>query len=744
LHRFRNGAFEKFTIKEGLSSDRVWTILEDHEGSLWIGTYGGGLNRLKSGKVTMYTSQEGMPNDFVRAILQEPDGTFWIGTEGGLSHYSNGAFHNYTAQDGLSHNVVWAIARDSGGSLWIGTYGGGVSRMQKGRFSAYNTASGLSNNFVHCVIADSHDRIWIGTNGGGLNLLENGKFQVYDTAHGLSNNTIRSILEDRSGKIWIGTYGGGLNVLSDGRIETITRRDGLASDFVLSIHQSADDSLWIGTYGGGVSRIRNRSIATFNTKTGLPDDVIYQVLEDGPNLWFSSNRGIFFIPKTSFDQQSSPLRYTLFNASDGMRSSECNSGSPGGVRSSDGRIWFPTIRGLAMIDPSRIRQNGIPPPIVLEKLTLGEENAILPDDISRNHVLPPGTRNLEFHYTALSYLVPEKVRFQYKLEGFDPGWIDAGDRRAAYYTHLPPGNYTFRVKGSNNDGVWNELKDPVRITMSPHFYQTGWFLVLSAATVVFLTAFAHRRRVRRIQAERKHLEKVVRERTRDLQLTAEKLEAALVIKEKQEQELIQLHTQAELDAVRARIHPHFLFNSLNSIAALTASDSSKAETMIEKLSEFYRYVLQASRSQFIRLSEELAMIESYLEIEKVRLGERLAYDIRCRVEAEAYWIPGLLIQPLVENSVHHGIIPKLGRGRIEIVAESCGDGSLRLAVADDGIGFRKEDTGRGYGLSSIRERLRLLYKDDASIRIQHQQGVQIEIVLPIAAGRVHAVADSHC
>jgi len=286
---------------------------------------------------------------------------------------------------------------------------------------------------------------------------------------------------------------------------------------VFSIHRDGQGTLWFGTYGGGLNRYRDGEFRHVGSKDGLYDDVVYVILEDqAGNLWMTGNKGVFRVSKRDFDDvvsgRADRVDSPFYGVADGMKSRECNGGLQwAGYETADGRMWFPTIRGAVTVDPNRLPVNPVPPPVYVEKLVVdGEE---LPAD---RVDLGPGAEKLEFHYTGLSYAVPEKVHFRYMLEGYDREWVDAGTRRVAYYTHLAPGEYVFHVHASNNDGLWNDAGARLVFSKTPHFYETGGFAA-SVAALIGVTLFgAYRQRIRVLRKRQRELEDLVELRTREL------------------------------------------------------------------------------------------------------------------------------------------------------------------------------------------------------------------------------------
>jgi signal transduction histidine kinase/ligand-binding sensor domain-containing protein/CheY-like chemotaxis protein len=558
LNRLNDGKLTIYTTSNGLSSDAVSAIYQDRHRNLWIGTDGGGLNRFSDGKFTRYTTTEGLSDNAVLSIYEDREGSLWVGTNGGgLNRFREGKFTPFTTKEGLSSNAIWSVYESSDGSLWIGTHGKGLNRLKDGQVTVYTTKQGLANDVVRSIYEGRDGSLWIGTYGG-LSRLQNGKFVTYTTKNGLAHDIVRSIQEDTDGSLWIGTQGG-LSHFKDGRFTTYTNEDGLLYDVVRVVRKSADGSLWIGTYGGlsrwqdgrfttfttaewfnksvcaidedtdgtlwigtigaGLGRLKNGKLMICTAKDGLFDDIVYQILDDGKGyLWMSCNKGIFRTSKKELNDfaegRIKAITSVAYGKAEGMANSECNGGSqPAGWRTRDGKLWFPTIKGVVAIDPNNLKTNDLPPPVVIEQVIVDEKSI----DLRQNAQLPPGKGELEFQYTALSLLVPEKVRFKYKLEGFDRDWVNAGTRRIAYYTNIPPGSYRFRVIACNNDGVWNETGAAFAFHLKPHFYQTDLFFALSVLGIVATGIGVYRLRLGRMKARQQELVLLVNERTQELQ-----------------------------------------------------------------------------------------------------------------------------------------------------------------------------------------------------------------------------------
>ncbi len=598
------GKATRYTVAQGLSSNRILALFQGRGGSIWVGTDGGGLNRIRDGKVTVYGKPQGLPNNSVVSIEQGQAGEIWVGTDGsGMVRMKDGRFTPYSTAQGLSNDVVLCLYKDREENLWIGTDGGGLNRLKRREFLSYTTNDGLSHNQATSILQSRDGSVWIGTAGGGLNRLKDGKFSTFTTRNGLSSNLVRAMLEDQNGDLWVGTDGAGLNLLRNGRVTTypykaglsnevilslaqdrkgslwigtalglrrldrsaagaipiaglehsvimsllasrdgslwvgsidqglmrlqggkwrrFTTQDGVPDDFVVSMYEDAEGTLWLGTNGGGLGRYRAGRFAVVTSQQGLFDDTILQILEDNQgNLWMSSNHGVFRAEKRRLDEvadhQISSADSFRYGKADGMKSAECTGNSqPAGWKTRDGRLWFPTVKGVAIVDPSRLGSNTKPPPVAIEELIADKKFSALGREIS----LPPGTAQVELHFTGLSFVAPERVRFRYTLEGLDAGWIDAGTRRIAYYTNLPPGRYRFRVIACNNSGLWNEDGASISFSVQPHFYQRSPFYAGCGLLIALACTALYRKRIARIRANERRLSDLVDARTLELKQT---------------------------------------------------------------------------------------------------------------------------------------------------------------------------------------------------------------------------------
>ncbi|MEN8221618.1 MAG: two-component regulator propeller domain-containing protein [Acidobacteriota bacterium] len=516
--RYTENKLHHYSEKNGLSDNQVSKILEDKEGSIWIATSRGGINKLSDGKFVSLTSLQGLINDKVNSIFQDGKNTFWIGTDGGLSIISDGKFVRSNITRYLRGVRIRHINKDSTGRMWISTYSDfGMVTYHKDKIIKFTARDGLSSNRCRVSIEDSAKNIWIGT-PNGLNMIGSGsEIRTFTKKNGLSDNYILSLFEDSEQKLWITTNGGGISVLSRGRFSTLKARDGLPSNIVFRVHEDRDKIFWIST-SGGLSRYDGKSFFNYSKSNGLPDNAVFQVLEDGKGrMWLTAEQGIYIASKKSLNriakERSGSIKVTLYNNLDGL----LDSPTPvsWAITTNEGKNMFSTLMGVATIDTLNIPINEKPPSLLIEMIRV-DNRSYSPAQIK---LLSPNYKRLTFAYTALSYVIPHKVQYKYKLEGFDEEWSGLTTTREVSYTTLPPGNYVFKVKAVNNDGVWNVGNVQIPFSQKPFFYQTLWFYIAIILSLIGIIALVLGLRIINLRKRSDELEKQVAERTAELRTT---------------------------------------------------------------------------------------------------------------------------------------------------------------------------------------------------------------------------------
>lgn len=456
----------------------------DREGNTWLGTEASGVTVLRRQPFESFSDRAAGLDDQVRCVYRDRRDVLWLGTNAhGLIKYTNGEFQRITAKQGLSSNVIVSLGEDANGDLLVGTPDG-LNRMHDGRVKVMTSSDGLPDDFVRSIHTDADGTVWIGTRRG-LSRISDGHFQTFTHADGLGSDLIGSLVRDAAGRLWIATLGG-LSEYDGTRFANFTTANGLSSNVITALHVDAKGVLWVGTQGGGLNRYLNGVMQPVNVP-GVPE-VIYGIAEDlQGKLWLASDSGI-----VRFDRGEA----VSYGVSDGLRVNECSGGGhPTVANGKDGGIWFATLKGVSLLR-TRAHFNEMPPPVVIESVAI--DNRVL--EGQREIDVAPGSNRLVFSYAALSYSAPQKTTFQYRLEGFDKNWVDAGNSRTAFYTNLGPGHYTFHVIARNGDGIWNKQGATAGIHMLPHFYQTWWFAALMLLPIAGASYGVYRWRVARVEA----------------------------------------------------------------------------------------------------------------------------------------------------------------------------------------------------------------------------------------------------
>jgi len=479
---------------------KVRSFLVDREGNLWVGTNGMGLIRLRRAPLIAYGKKEGFSDSGFNAVFQDREGRIWLGGDS-LYWFDGHQFHLFP---GVAN--VRAIAQTRDGDLWFGGYGG-LRRYSSGVLSDFK----LEAPDVRAIHQDREGTLWIGAlmeeHPGGLYRFREGKL---DHIPGVSD--VNQIIEDREGGLWVAGIKE-LLYMRDGKIIRYDQKQGLP-DRSVDIHQDSTGTLWIASYGGGLTRLRDGGLKAITTKNGLPNNMLAGMLEDSRgNLWISSTQNIVCLSLKELndlaDGKISSIVPVSYGVAEGMRSSESDVGSPAGLQTNDGRIWFATMRGVVAIDPAA--GNHLSPPLVVEEAWANK----LPLAGKRRTSVSPGNSTLDFRFTALSFSAPDKLHFKYRLEPFDKDWVDAGTRRTAHYTNMDPGEYSFHVVAANNFGIWSDQEASVRFVLLPHFYQTNWFRALCAASMLILLWCGYQFRIRQLAHQfNMRLEERISERTR--------------------------------------------------------------------------------------------------------------------------------------------------------------------------------------------------------------------------------------
>ena len=764
LARLENGIFQP--IPDDLGRLPIRVLASDSHGMIWASIAGGGLWRIEpgTGQVSQLPPENGRPVPNIEQIFEDREGNIWLATSEGLERLSDVKFVNYTTREGLPSDIVGTVASGSLGRIWIGTSSGLAcltnDKIERIPLGSRNEPVRME---VTSLYEDPQGVLWFGTRDGTLHRLENGQDQRIATlnseggpgyATGMGNN--------RAGDLLVGTNGAGLQEFRDGQlVKTLSSADGLRERSIYSLTIDGDDTVWIGTtpgldmlrgsrisvpgenaeilskttivstytdadgtvWAGGINGLYRLKAGKWAPVAFRPDErrlgpeFCCLLEDDNGNLWSSGSRGIFCAPKRAlndfFDGKRSSVDCKAFGKADGLKSPDSgNLYFPVGCRSADGRLWFGTMGGLAVVDPNHLQFNSLLPPVQIEQLVVDSTHVFPSRPGNHSIELGPGAHHLEFDYAALSFTAPEKVRFKYRLDGFDKDWIDAGTNTEAYYTNLSAGIYRFRVIACNNDGLWvpEEAAAATTIVVQPHFYQTIWFAVLCAGACVLAVWLLWRWRLQQILEERTRL-------ARELHDTVARGTVGLVWR---------------LEATK-NLAKKMHFDPM--LASLDEASKLARENLKET-----RRAMRALRSGVLETNVSLP---SALEAVLNRTADGTQLCRQFKVLGVPYRIGSAWEQALVritEESLTNTL--KHARASEFNVELNYRPEELRLRLRDDGIGFdykpcagstktAPDESGMssGLGLVGIKERARRL---GGTIRITScpGNGTTIEVIVP--------------
>ena len=697
LVRFKDGKFKIFGAAEGLSDNHIFSVFKDREGTIWLAT-DKGLNRLRRQIISSLSKADGLAENEVYPILRAKDGSVYIGTTGGLSHYKDGKFSriNLRFADSLrAEPSIQSLWEDADGRLWVGALGGlfvvenGKARRLEGLFDGVRTVSAIHS--------DRFGNIWLGTEYEGVVQYKDNKVVAkYSIAQGLPSTDIKAIYEAKNGKLWFGTYGG-ISVAEceaenlNCRIKTYTTADGLASNSVRSIYEDADGVFWIGTYDGGLSRLKDGRFFNFNTGNSLFSNGVFATVEDERgNFWMSSNKGIFRASKQTLndfaDGKLDHYESFAYGKSDGMLSTECNGGrQPSWMKTEDGKIWFPTLEGVAIVDPNNLEINLLPPPVEIESVSVDRENV----DFSQTVKIEPSNIYLDIKYTGISFIKSDQIPFRYKLEGLDDEWVDAGTKREVNFTRLPPGEFTFKVIAANSDGVWNTEGKSFKLVVYAPFYKTWRFWAILLVALAGIGFLVYRFRVKQLRKINESQEAFSRRLIESQE--AERKRIAQELHDGLGQNLLIIKNRAVLGL---RVDGKDEQFSEIQDSATDALNEVRAISYNLRPLHLERLGLTSTIEEMIEEIEEISSIKINCHIEPI--------DDLFTPENEINFYR--VVQECLNNVVKHS---SAEIAAVEIYRER---GQVFLKVKDNGCGFDPNEVGKrhGLGLNGISERVKIL------------------------------------
>lgn len=698
----------------------------DDEENLWFATDRDGLYRARKRFITSMSTAEGLSDNNVYPVFEDPaDGKIWVGMTFGAAYFENGRFRNFN----ILASPVDSIGKGPDGRILIGT--GGVLRVRDGAgFVPFLQGRLPVRQGLNAIHTDRENALWVGGDGG-LTRIVGDEIVNFEPGGNLAENDVKVIINAREGGLWIGAYAA-LYRYKDGRFTRWTAPEGLRANTIRSLYEDAEGALWIGSYDSGLTRFKDGVFTQYQTADGLFDDGAFQILEDdNRNFWISSNRGIYRVRKDELNEFADGKRASVtsiaYGKSDGMLNVECNGGrSPAGIRTRDGRLLFPTQDGIAVIDPSKTRVNPNPPPVAIEDFRV--ENRPVEPVVLRNAVadakspirVEPSQQNFEVKYTALSLIGSENLRFRYKLDGLDPDWIEAGSRRTAYYSYVPPGDYTFRVIAANSDGIWNNEGKSFRIRVLPPFYRTWWFWGLSGLIVFGVTYFGYQRRIAGIERQRLAQQNFSRQLIASQE--AERKRIAGELHDSLGQRLVIINNLALMFLGAKKKDDTSRIEQISAETNL-AIDEVKAISYNLRPYQLDRIGLTKAIEAIVRSAQEASAIDFELEID----------DIDGFFDSDNEINFYRIVQEGVSNILKHS---RATEGRVEIKRSGR---VLDLTISDNGRGFAsvgeiddpdsRQSKSSGFGLIGMRERAQLLGGRIAIRSSANTEGTVIQIVI---------------
>ena len=725
--------FKYLDESDGLANNHVRNMVEDHWGNFWFGTSGGGVSKYSGQQFIHYNKKNGLRGDQVYAITKDTAENFWLsaGTRG-VSFFDGKKFTHYGVDSGFLDVKSKALLVDDSSRVWIGTEGRGIALFARDTFRFFSNEEGLGGNYIRDIVQDQKGRIWVATAGDGITLINVFKskilppprplglpdslyhpppiryedyltFDIYRRGKaGLASNRINDLHLDREGRLWFATRDNGLGFFKDDKtIYTISSSDGLLDNNIRSLVEDDFGNLWIGTSSQGICKIKlyidSIKVENFEEENNeLRSKNIYQLIfDDNQNLWVGSEVGV---DQIKFDENQNIKSSKHYGKAAGFVGIETCQNAV--IKDSLGNLWFGTINGLTKYNPKSATNNPVPPIVNITSVQLDykpiEETAFEKFANPRGGILPglelPWDQNsIEFEFQGINHSNPDKVNYQWKLQGFSEEWTPPRPRNVASFPGLPPNDYTFFLRALNEDGVANEVPIEISFKITPPFWQTWWFRLVGVLLGILIIGWIIKSRIDGIRKEKEKLE--------------------------MEKNLLSL----EQKALQLQMNPHFIFNALNSIQSLISQkDNKTARYQLAKFSKLMRSILENSRVQSIQLYDEIQTLKNYLSIEQSSRGNTFEFEITTddNIDTEEMTIPPMMLQPFVENAIIHGVAHLKEKGKIEVHFTQKNQ-TLECEIIDNGIGRAKakelksqvEHQHKSAGLEVTQERLDILNKD---------------------------------
>ncbi len=721
LFIFQDGKRENYNIREHVTAGSR-AMLFDNEDNLWLATESDGLVRLTKRKIGLVGDMTDLNVWGRYALAQDSEGAVWLAGHD-LLKVKDGKVESIPIPGNVAGTqLIKALAIDGNNVLWAG----GLTNLYVFRDGRLEPIPKFGTESIHSLFFDRNNNLWIGS-GNGLWKYNNGQIEHYSTDNGLVGNSVHFITQTKDDAIWVGAIGG-VSKFVNGRFENITPENGLSGNYVREILEDQDGTIWIGTYGGGINRLRDGKIEVVTTAQGLHDNFVSRILvDDDGKFWILGNLGIFAVSRDELnavaDKRKNSIVGAIYGVSDGMKSSEASGGhQSAGIKTRDGRLWFPMIKDVVIIDPTKT--NLTPPKVVIEGVstrlddigsmpiaaTIRENNSVS---------IPTGNRDLEIRFTGLSFTKPENIRFFYKIDGLDDDWTDAGTQRIASYPFLSrfaPGKYTFHVRAVSASGVWSENTAILSIDVAKYFWQTWWFNVAAALFLVMVAVVLYRFKMQQVEAEK--LKEA--EFSRQL-LVAHEIERSRIATELHDglgQDLLIIKNWAQ-QGLESNSDPDEVQKRLKQISESAADALEEARTIVKNLSP--------QNLKRFGLTEAVRNLIEQTQMATGVVFEQGIDEIDGIFPEEAEISVYRIVQECLSNIIKHSESP---RGKILVTRQ---DGLLTMMIQDFGKGFSRKhpsekNSASGFGLEGISQRVKLL-RGDLTIDSVVSEGTKIVIQL---------------
>jgi signal transduction histidine kinase/ligand-binding sensor domain-containing protein len=718
---FKDNQFTSYELHESIGPI---ASLVDREGNFWLAT-STGLRRLRRKLIATLSVKDGLNINEVYPLIQTANGDIFIGTSQGVNRFADGKITNpgltYSTKAPLNMRGLW---EDEQRRLWLGYQGdGGFGRFEEPRSVRRVGKSDFPNGATDFA-SDREGNIWVATDEGLFKYKDDQEIAHYTARDGLPSGRVITIHLDRHESLWLGTFDG-LSQFKDGRFINYNSEANSPKGFVREIYEDAEGVLWFGTYGDGLVRLKDGKFFNYRVEHGLFNNGVFAILEDSRgSFWMSSNRGIHRVSKQELndfaDGKISKLNSVSYDQKDGMLNVECNGGRlPAGIKTKDGKLWFSTLGGVAIVDPEAESFNPNPPPVVIENISIDRK----PVDLGTSPaevVLQPGQSNIAIEYTGLSLIKSEQIKFKYKLEGLESNWVDAGTKRTVDYSYLPAGSYTFRLVAANANGVWNHEGAVLRIVVRPFFYQTWWFIGLLALAFSSFIGWVYYNRVSRLRA----------------------IAAATTLFSRQ---LIESQ-EAERKRIASELHDGLgqslvIIKNRAMLGLKKGDDKERVDRELGSISESASQALEEVREITNNLRPQLldrlgltraiqSMLKKVAGVVEIESEIDLIDDLFTENEEISIY---RIVQESVNNIIKHS---NASNASVSIKRDAS---SVAIKIEDNGKGFDLANTNaerRKLGLVGLNERAQLL-RGEVLIESRPGAGTKIRVSIPIEKVRTN-------